>query len=43
MATASGFIERHGLWTDDQYRLAKALAARVKKEKLKLKDEMLHH
>jgi len=36
MATASGFIERHGLWTDDQYRFAKALAARVKKEKLKL-------
>jgi glutamine synthetase len=36
MAPASGFIERHGLWTDDQHRLAKALAARVKKEKLKL-------
>ena len=36
MAKASGFIERHGLWTDDQRRLAKALAARVKKEKLKL-------
>ena len=31
-----GFIERHGLWTDDQRRRAKALAARVKKEKLKL-------
>jgi hypothetical protein len=31
-----GFIERHGLWTDDQHRRAKALAARVKKEKLKL-------
>ena len=27
MAPASGFIERHGLWTDDQHRLAKALAA----------------
>ena len=36
MTQASGFIERHGLWTDDQRRLAKALAARVKKEKLKL-------
>ena len=36
MAQASGFIERHGLWTDDQRRLAKALAARVEKEKLKL-------
>ena len=36
MAPASGFIERHGLWTDDQHRLASALAARVKKEKLKL-------
>src|SRR6187431_3563535 len=36
MSQANGFIERHGLWTDDQRRLAKALAARVKKEKLKL-------
>ena len=36
MATASGFIERHGLWTDDQHRLASALAARVKKEEMKL-------
>lgn len=36
MVAADGFIKRHGLWTDDQHRLAKALAARVKKEKLKL-------
>ena len=25
MAKAGGFIERHGLWTGDQHRLAKAL------------------
>jgi len=36
MATAGGFIERHGLWTDDQRRHARALPARIKKEKLKL-------
>lgn len=36
VVNVSGFIKRHGLWTGAQHRLAKALAARVKKDKLKL-------
>jgi len=32
----AGFIERHGLWTAEQQRHAKALAAHAKKDKLKL-------
>jgi len=33
---AAGFIDKHGLWTADRQRQAKALAARIKKDKLKL-------
>jgi len=34
--TSKGFIERHGLWTDDQKKQAKELAAQVRKQGLRL-------
>jgi glutamine synthetase len=32
----ASFVERHGLWTDDQMRQAKAVAQKIKKDKLEL-------
>ena len=34
--TAASFVERHGLWTDEQARLAKAVAQQIKRDKLEL-------
>jgi glutamine synthetase len=34
--TARGFIEKHGLWTDEQRRQAEALRQRIQKEDLRL-------
>jgi glutamine synthetase len=34
--TAASFVERHGLWTAEQTRLAKAVARKIKKDKLEL-------
>src|SRR5579863_3762171 len=34
--TAASFVERHGLWTDEQARLAKAVAQKIKRDKLEL-------
>src|SRR4029077_20411189 len=36
MGAAVGFIEKFGLWSNDQNRLAKEIKARIKKDKLKL-------
>ena len=36
MGAAVGFIEKFGLWSNDQHRLAKEIKARIKKDKLKL-------
>ncbi|HEU5017095.1 MAG TPA: glutamine synthetase, partial [Pseudolabrys sp.] len=36
MSSATGFITRHQLWTDDQHRQARELAERVEREKIKL-------
>ena len=33
---AASFVERHGLWTDEQARAAKAVAQAIKKHKLEL-------
>ena len=33
---AKTFVERHGLWTDEQARLAKAVAQKIKRDKLEL-------
>jgi len=33
---AETFVERHGLWTDEQARLAKAVAQKIKRDKLEL-------
>src|SRR5271156_2516733 len=33
---AETFVERHGLWTDEQVRLARAVAQKIKKDKLEL-------
>jgi len=35
-ASAQNFVERHGLWTDEQARRAKAVAQAIKKHKLEL-------
>src|SRR5687767_10817813 len=35
-AKSGPFIERHGLWTPEQKRRAKAIAQQVKKDKLRL-------
>src|SRR3984893_9744510 len=35
-AAAMDFVERHGLWTDEQARAAKAVAQAIKKQKLEL-------
>ena len=32
----TSFVERHGLWTDEQARRAKAVAQAIKKNKLEL-------
>ena len=37
MAENKGFIERHGLWTDEQWRLAAELERRLAREKLQEK------
>jgi glutamine synthetase len=34
--TPKSFVEQHGLWTAEQARLARAVAARIKKDKLEL-------
>src|SRR5712691_4238382 len=36
MQQSAAFIERHGLWTDDQRRQAEELKRRIEKENLKL-------
>jgi len=36
MGAAVGFIEKFGLWSNDQHRLAKGIKARIKRDKLKL-------
>ena len=36
MSRTAGFIERHGLWSGDQRRLAASIKARIKKDNLKL-------
>src|SRR5262249_52520085 len=36
MSRTTGFIERHGLWSADQRRLAASIKARVKRDGLKL-------
>ena len=33
---AKTFVERHGLWTNEQARLAKAVAQKIKRDKLEL-------
>jgi glutamine synthetase len=33
---AQSFVERHGLWTDEQARAAKAVALAIKQQKLEL-------
>src|SRR3984957_18291453 len=35
-ASAASFVERHGLWTDEQTRAAKAVDQAIKKNKLEL-------
>ena len=35
-STIASFVERHGLWTGDQARAAKAVALAIKKHKLEL-------
>ena len=34
--TSASFVQRHGLWTDEQSRRAKAVAEAIKKNKLEL-------
>jgi glutamine synthetase len=36
MARGEGFIQKHGLWTDDQHRQASAIRERAERDKLKL-------
>src|ERR1700749_1158842 len=36
MAAKASFIQKHGLWTDEQRRATEAVKARAKKDKLKL-------
>src|SRR5579885_2930297 len=36
MARVTGFIDRHGLWSDDQRRQAAQIKTRISKDRLKL-------